>query len=81
MFAHNSKKEGLKHHTSRWRQLKYFLFSPRTLGKIFQFDVRIFFKGVGSTTNRNFLVQYYPLDPKTMKNEGFRPPIYGFNHP
>ena len=22
-----------------------------------------------------------PLDPKTMKNEGFKPPIYGFFHP
>ena len=22
-----------------------------------------------------------PLDPKTMKNEGFRPPIYEFYHP
>ena len=25
----------------------------------------------------NIIVQYIPLDPKTMKNEGFRPSIYG----
>ncbi len=24
-----------------------------------------------------FLFTYMPLDPKTMKNEGFEPPIYG----
>ena len=33
---------------------KYFLFSPRILGEMIQFDVRIFFKWVGSTTNQFF---------------------------
>ena len=37
---------------TRWWQLKHFLFSPRSLGfHDSQFDLRIFFKWVGSTTN------------------------------
>ena len=34
---------------SRWWQLKHFLFSPRILGEVIQFD-SYFFKRVGSTT-------------------------------
>ena len=30
---------------------KYFLFSPRNLAAMMQFDLRIFFRWVGSTTN------------------------------
>ena len=48
-----------------------FLCSPLpTWGNDFQFDLRIFFKWVGKKYQ-------LPLDPKTMKNEGFRPSIYG----
>ena len=37
---------------SRWWQLKYFLnFHPDPWGFMIQFDLRIFFKWVGSTTN------------------------------
>ena len=36
-----------------WWQLKYFLFSPRNLGKMNPFWL-IFFKGVGSTTNKGW---------------------------
>ena len=35
-----------------------------------QFDLRIFLKWVAKN-------HQLPLDPKTMKNEGFEPPIYG----
>ena len=37
--------------TRWWFQILYFLFSP-VFGKVFQFDLRIFFRWVGSTTNQ-----------------------------
>ena len=42
---------------ARWWQLKYFcIFTPIYLGKIFtHFDLRIFFRWVGSTTNQGLL--------------------------
>ena len=36
---------------TRWWQLKYFVFSPRKIGEMIHFDLHIFFRWVGSTTN------------------------------
>ena len=44
---------------TRWWQLKYFLFSPRKLGKI-SILTSIFFRWVGSTTNQ---LRTYPISP------------------
>ena len=37
---------------TRWWQLKYFLFLPRFFGEMIEFDFRIFFNWVSSTTNQ-----------------------------
>ena len=51
---------------SRWWQLKYFLCSPRTLRKNFQFDAHMF-QMDGSTTNQLFGTQWESCFTQTLK--------------